>query len=125
MLPRRGATKSEPLTWGRLLEVGLVELDLHPHEFYEYDMNELVVKVEGVRKRREQQQIEDWRHTRAICYTASLPYMKRKVTQEKYWPLPGDKEYKQRRRISEMNEHERALALQKIRERLTGFVNNN
>ena len=107
MLPGREARthSNNPLTWIQLLEIGLGELMLEPEVLYEFSMEEFVIAVEGSRKR----DIEQWRHTRALGYMMVLPYLKKKVSQEQFMPLPGDKSYdkKRRKRIADMTKEER------------------
>jgi hypothetical protein len=91
------------------LEVGLVELKLYPNEFYELTMHEFVVLVQGERKKSYDNYIEEWRRIRSICYSSVMPHFPKgkKIPQEKWWPLPGDKGYKNKgKRIRDMSPEE-------------------
>lgn len=124
-LPGRGAQtrEREPLTFRGILEIALGELHLHPEDFYEYSMEEFVIKVEGMRKAK----MEDWYKVRFLAYTVAKPYMKnQKITPEQFMPLPGDVKTK-KGRVAGMSAEERKQWVESVRGRLVneGVITDN
>lgn len=70
------------------MQIGLGELGLTPAELYAHTLQEFVWKRKGAEVLRNSQ----WHHTRALAFAISKPNLKnKKLTVEKFWPLPDDK----------------------------------
>lgn len=69
------------------------QLGLHPWEFDEYTMDDLVLRLEG----HQQNEVKEWERARLIAYYTFLPNAKnKKLRIDKFLPLPSDKKGERR-----------------------------
>jgi hypothetical protein len=110
-----------------MMEIALGELGLNPEEFYEYSMDEFVIKIDGTRKAK----MEEWERTRVLAYVMAKPYMKNKnMSIEQFWPMNGDPVQKGKsgaKRLSQMNKEEQRAYIESIKQTMIrhGLTNSN
>lgn len=63
-------------------------MGLLPDQFYKMIWREYVLMWRAYSKKR----TLEFEHTRAICYTNTAPYLKNKMSMQKFWPLETDQE---------------------------------
>lgn len=99
--------------------MGLGELRLHPKELRRYSLQDLLYKIEGVRKVSNMLYKDRWEQTREICFTVaqmSGKQAKNSLTKFHVMQFPWDN-LKPKKTISQMTPEER-------REYVKGLVDN-
>jgi hypothetical protein len=108
------------------MEIALGELSLNPDEFYQYCFDEFLIKIDAVRKTKE----ESWQQTRALAFVMAKPYLKnQKMSIEQFWPLPGDPKVNSTRakgkNVRSMTAEEKAEWTQAMKAHLHNMANPN
>jgi hypothetical protein len=106
------------------MEIGLGELNLNPDEFYEYFFEELLIKIEGVRKAK----LEQWDHTRSLAFVIAKSFGATKAKNvEDFWPTNDTKKSTKAKgkSVRSMTPEERAEWQVAMKEHLTRMANPN
>lgn len=108
------------------MEIALGELSLNPDDFYEYTFEDFLIKIDAVRKVKE----ESWQQTRALAFVMAKPYLKNQnMSIEQFWPLPGDPKTSSTKAkgksIRSMNDEEKLAWKEAMRAHLHNMANPN
>jgi hypothetical protein len=113
--------------WQEITELAYGELRLKPWEFDEYTFDDFILTINAKNKA----EVNEWQHTRALAYVMAQPYMKKKMSVEQFWPLPGDKVTSRSavkgKRFSQMTKEEQIERLALIQQEIANqaLINSN